>query len=87
MQDTLIDQGLNLMLFGMGTVFVFLTILVFATTLMSALVNRFAPVAKVDPAATKTLRVVSPIAATTSPTVSPNIISAIEKAVAAHRQR
>ena len=83
MQDTLIDQGLNLMLFGMGTVFVFLTILVFATTLMSTLVNRFAPVAKVGQAPTQT----PPTATATTPTVSPNIVSAIEKAVAAHRQR
>jgi oxaloacetate decarboxylase gamma subunit len=83
MQDTLIDQGLNLMLFGMGTVFLFLTILVFATTLMSTLVNRFAPAPQVDQAPTQA----SPIAATTPLTVSPNIVSAIEKAVAAHRQR
>jgi oxaloacetate decarboxylase gamma subunit len=83
MQDTLIDQGLNLMLFGMGTVFVFLTILVFATTVMSTLVNRFAATAKVEQAPTQA----APIAATTQLTVSPNIVSAIEKAVAAHRQR
>ncbi|MCR9277243.1 MAG: OadG family protein [Pseudomonadaceae bacterium] len=36
-------QGLELMLAGMGTVFVFLTLLVAATTLMSALVQRFTP--------------------------------------------
>jgi oxaloacetate decarboxylase (Na+ extruding) subunit gamma len=40
MQDTLIDQGLTLMLAGMGTVFVFLTALVIAMTLMSLLVRR-----------------------------------------------
>lgn len=34
-------QGLELMLAGMGTVFVFLTLLVYATTGMSALVRRF----------------------------------------------
>lgn len=39
MQTSLIDQGLDLMLYGMGTVFVFLTILVFATALMSRIVN------------------------------------------------
>jgi oxaloacetate decarboxylase gamma subunit len=39
----LLEQGLELMLAGMGTVFVFLTILVFATTAMSALVRRFEP--------------------------------------------
>ncbi|NND82107.1 MAG: OadG family protein [Gammaproteobacteria bacterium] len=43
MQTTLIDQGLNLMLYGMGTVFVFLTVLVFATGAMSAMVRRLAP--------------------------------------------
>jgi oxaloacetate decarboxylase gamma subunit len=39
MQTSLIDQGLDLMLYGMGTVFVFLIILVFATALMSRIVN------------------------------------------------
>jgi len=42
--DTPIIQGLELMVAGMGTVFVFLTVLVFATSWMSALVRRFAPV-------------------------------------------
>jgi len=42
MQDNLIDQGISLMLFGMGTVFIFLTILVLATWLMSTLINKFA---------------------------------------------
>ncbi len=39
----MINEGLNLMIFGMGTVFLFLTLLVFATTLMTAVVNRFFP--------------------------------------------
>ena len=43
MPDTLIDQGLTLMLVGMGTVFVFLTVLVMGMTLMAALVGRVAP--------------------------------------------
>ena len=34
----LVSEGLNLALYGMGTVFVFLTVLVFATMLMSWLV-------------------------------------------------
>jgi len=81
MQDTLIDQGLNLMLFGMGTVFVFLTILVFSTTLMSKLVNRFAPKAEVETKPTSVQAVAN------SHTASPQVISAIEKAIAAHRQK
>ena len=36
-------QGLELMLVGMGTVFFFLTALVGATSLMSALVMKYAP--------------------------------------------
>ena len=45
MQQSLFDQGLTLMLVGMGTVFVFLTILVAGMSLMAAIVRRLAPVA------------------------------------------
>lgn len=40
----LMHEGLGLMAFGMGFVFVFLTLLVIATTLMSRAVTRWAPV-------------------------------------------
>ena len=43
MQPSLIDQGLTLMLVGMGTVFVFLTILVAAMSLMALVVRRLTP--------------------------------------------
>jgi sodium pump decarboxylase gamma subunit len=43
MQPSLIDQGLTLMLVGMGTVFVFLTILVAAMSTMAFLVRRLTP--------------------------------------------
>lgn len=39
----LLGSGIQLMLVGMGTVFFFLTVLVFATLAMSALVKRFLP--------------------------------------------
>lgn len=43
MEQTLLQQGLQLMLFGMGTVFIFLVVLIACTTLMSRAVLRFAP--------------------------------------------
>lgn len=42
MQPTLIEQGVELMLYGMGTVFVFLALLIAATSIMSALIQRYA---------------------------------------------
>lgn len=42
-ESNLMTQGLELMLFGMGFVVVFLVLLIFSTTLMSYLVNRFLP--------------------------------------------
>ena len=41
METELFDQGLTLMLAGMGTVFAFLTTLVIAMTLMSNILLRF----------------------------------------------
>jgi oxaloacetate decarboxylase gamma subunit len=43
MDSQLISQGLDLMLYGMGTVFIFLTVLVAITTIMSTTVNKIAP--------------------------------------------
>ena len=45
MQATLIDQGVTLMLVGMGTVFVFLSLLVMSMTLMAGIINRLTPAA------------------------------------------
>lgn len=42
MTGTLLHQGLTLLAYGMGVVFLFLTVLVAATGLMSKLVLRFA---------------------------------------------
>ena len=39
MEATVLNQGLTLMLVGMGTVFVFLTLLVIAMTLMAAIIS------------------------------------------------
>jgi oxaloacetate decarboxylase gamma subunit len=47
-EQGLLDQGVTLMLVGMGTVFVFLTTLVIAMSLMSTLVNRLTPARVAD---------------------------------------
>ena len=41
MQESLMQQGVELMIYGMGTVFVFLAVLIVATTIMSSLLQRF----------------------------------------------
>lgn len=41
METSLLDQGITLMLVGMSTVFVFLTVLVGAMSLMSLVARRF----------------------------------------------
>lgn len=43
MADQLFQQGVDLMLYGMGTVFVFLAILVIATGGMTKFIGRFFP--------------------------------------------
>jgi oxaloacetate decarboxylase gamma subunit len=42
--DNLVQQGIDLALYGMGTVFIFLTLLVLATSVMSRIVLAFEPV-------------------------------------------
>lgn len=48
MESSLLAQGTQLMLVGMGTVFVFLTTLVAATSVMSSLTRHNAPAAETD---------------------------------------
>ncbi len=43
MQPSLLDQGVMLMLVGMGTVFVFLSLLVVSMTGMAAIIKRLSP--------------------------------------------
>ena len=75
----LLAAGIQLMLAGMGTVFAFLTLLVFATMGMSALVQRFAPIADEAPAAGFPTGDSGP--------VPPAHVAAIGAALARHRQR
>jgi oxaloacetate decarboxylase gamma subunit len=43
LEVSLLEQGITLMLVGMGTVFVFLTILVLGMSMMSLIATKFAP--------------------------------------------
>jgi len=72
MQNDLINEGLTLMLAGMGTVFVFLTVLVIAMTLMARLVIRLQPAA---------------VAAEAAPTCGDDEIAAIAAAITEHRRQ
>ena len=75
------SQAIDLMVAGMGFVFVFLIILVFATLLMSKLVHRFGPPEPVAPARTPRARPSAPSS------VDPDTADAIKKAIAQYRSR
>lgn len=79
MESTLIEQGFDLMLYGMGIVFTFLTLLVFMTTLMSNVIQRWFP-EKEEP-------VISPKPKTHSTTVSPLTLKIIQSALDQHRDQ
>ena len=79
MANSLLQQGLDLMVFGMGTVFVFLTLLVAGTTIMSAVVSRYFP--EVIDVAPNDKPVVS------SPTVDARVLNIIKDAISQHRAR
>ncbi len=76
--ENLVGQGFELAVFGMGTVFVFLALLIFATQAMSALVLRF------QPEVTE-----SSVAAVTQgkSVASGHMLAVISAAIAQHRKR
>ena len=77
-ESGLVSQGLELMIFGMGVVFVFLTMLVFVTGFMSALINKLAP--EVEAPAT-------PEPTTSSTGVDPQLLNVLSAAIKEHRAR
>ena len=79
MQNALIEQGFALMLYGMGVVFIFLTLLIYATAGMSQVVQRWFPQA---PEPEKPVRKKSAKTA-----VSPLTIKIIQAAIEQHRAR
>lgn len=81
MDAAIIEQGIDLMLYGMGTVFIFLTVLVFSTSLMSILIERFFPEA-VPVVSEKT----TPVAQVSQP-VEPRTLQVIQEAIYQHRAK
>jgi len=71
--ESLVSQGMDLAIFGMGTVFVFLTLLTLATHGMSLLVQKYEP----DEIA------ITP--ETTSKQVNRQLLAVIAAAIAQHR--
>ena len=78
-EPSLVTQGVELMIFGMGVVFVFLTALVFVTNLMSYLVNLIAPEKEVVAPA--------PVATAPSQGVDRQLLKVLSAAVKEHRAR
>ncbi|HAY46236.1 MAG TPA: hypothetical protein DCY55_08115 [Gammaproteobacteria bacterium] len=73
MQQTIVQQGLDLMLYGMGTVFVFLCCMIGVTTLMSRFAQQWPD--ELPEGSTKSLSVDKTTAAV------------IQQAVAQHRKK
>jgi oxaloacetate decarboxylase gamma subunit len=78
----LLLEGVELMLFGMGFVFVFLVLLVGVVSLMSRLITNFAPPAPAPAVSTS-------ISSAGSPSHEPDAetLAAIQSAIAQHRAR
>jgi oxaloacetate decarboxylase gamma subunit len=82
MQESLLSQGLDLMVYGMGAVFVFLALLIVVTSAMSKLVAGFFPEAPIPVKATKPSSR-KPAGAV----VDPQTIQVISAAIQQHRAR
>lgn len=81
MEETLLLQGLELMIFGMGTVFLFLAVLVVVTIAMSSLVQRFLPAKPVEKSVNQA---VSPLAASND---EQQLMAVLSAAVHKYRSR
>ncbi len=77
MEQTLVSQGLDLLIFGMGGVYVFLAMLVVCTLLMSRVVMRFFPEAP--------LLAEAPVVPTQEP-VAATTLKVIQEAIRQHRE-
>jgi len=79
MHGDIVAQGVELMLYGMGTVVVFLSLLVVITTLMSAIVQRY--FAEPEPVTVGT------IVPAVDATHDVEVVAAVTAAIHQHRNR
>ncbi len=78
-KSTLFEQGIDMMLYGMGSVFVFLLALVLAITLMSRFIARFFPEPEPEPGLQANVQAAAPVA--------PLTVKIIQAAMDQHRSR
>ena len=76
-------QGVELMLYGMGTVVLFLALLVVATTGMSGIVYRFFPQPELPPVTTREHKADKVVAAE----LDPGVVAVITAAIHQHRDK
>ncbi|WP_166252069.1 OadG family protein [Marinobacter salicampi] len=79
--NELMSQAIDLMVAGMGFVFVFLVVLVFATLLMSKIILRYTKPEPTTPARTSRAKPSAPAS------VDPDVAEAIKQAIAQFRSR
>lgn len=86
MQGSLLDQGVELMLYGMGTVLAFLTVLVLSIALMSWVIARYFPVVEA-PAGSDSSPRRSPAGVLESTAEDANLVAVISAAIHRHRSK
>ncbi len=82
MQGDIVSQGVELMVFGMGTVVLFLALLVVATTAMSRALLRFFPEPEAAVPATD-----HPVKISSQPGDDPQLLAVISAAIQRHRAK
>jgi oxaloacetate decarboxylase gamma subunit len=83
MQGDIVAQGIELMLYGMGTVVLFLGLLVLATTGMSGFISRYFPEPELPPAPARERGAGKSAAAE----LDPGIVAVITAAIHQHRDK
>ena len=81
MQGDIVSQGIELMVFGVGTVVLFLALLVVATAAMSRFLSRYFP----EPEAVVTAPA-QPVKLRSQPGDDPQLIAVISAAIRRHRE-